>query len=540
MTYTKFDRQLVANLLAAALMSTSVTMAQPASTGGQQEPDPRLDPKRIQFEGEELPFSLTEAVVRALDNNLDIKIVSKDVEINDEGIKSAEGIYDPVLGAVASTGRQENETAFSGAPGQGTASTFETDVESETAEVSITQLITTGATISLGYERFESDIQDARRTGTFNPQDSQAAFITLRQPLLKNFGPKVTNLDIRTSKLRRDISVNLYRQEIENRIAQVLIAYWDLVFAIGNLDVQRVSLESALELERVNEVRVRTGASPQSDLYQAQAEAANRRNSVIVGKQEILQAQDTLFTLLNWDNPETEWNRPVVPTDAPDDYDLDLIINDADYVNTGVARRHDLEAARLSLETSELRSDALWWQRLPELNLFGTYGYNGFDDNFGDSFSDISDAEYDDWVIGAEFRYPLLNRSARGQYNQSRLEEEQALLQLENLELTIIAQVRRAARILRTSQESIEASNAQVKAAEETLKSERKRLDVGSSTTFQVLDFQEDLAIAQVNQLNAQTTYQKGLVELYRSSGILLDQIGEDLGVDFVVDYDEP
>src|SRR5690606_13386034 len=130
---------------------------------------------------------------------------------------------------------------------------------------------------------------------------------------------------------------------------------------------------------------------------------------------------------------------------------------------------------------------------------------------------------YSDYTYGVEFRYPLLNRRARGEYATSKAEFEQARVDVDRLELAIVTQVRAATRQVRQAQESIIATEAQVKAAEETLFAEQKRLEVGSSTTFNVLEFQEDLALALVNQVQAQVSYQQGLIELARSRGRLLE-----------------
>ncbi len=505
-----------------------------------QTPDPRLDPQRIEFAGEVLPMSLPEVVVTAFDQNLDIEISVVDVQISREERIAEEGIYDPTFeGSVGYRSLEGENNSFTfnttGTGGTGSTNedgTFVIDQKSEEASASLSQLIPTGATISLGYDRTRTDFQDIR--GDFqplNPEESHRAFVRLRQPLLKNFGPTVTNLGIRTAKLEEQIQKSLFRQEIENQLAAVMSAYWDLVFSIRNLEVQRTSLEAALELERVNQVRVRTGSAPRSDLFQSQAQAAERRNNVIDAKSAILAQQDRLLQLLNWSSPVEDWSRPILPTDQPDSYDLDLQFEDELLVETALQERGDLDATRLSLEIAETTKDALWWQRFPELNAIAEYGLNGLDDGSRDAFDEVSDAEYEDYFVGLEFRYPLGNRTARANYRRSKRQMERTRLNIDRIELAVITQVRSASRAIRTAQESIEASESQVRAAQETLNSERKRLEVGASTTFNVLDFQEDLARARVNSLQARVNYQKGLVELERSRGTLLDSIAEDLNI---------
>lgn len=525
------------------LYAQSVTSSDDSTTKTTTSQDPRLDPQRIRLDGEPVPMSLAEVIMTAFDQNLEVDIQLKDVEIAREQYFAEKGIYDPVLGASVGyrvIDGESNSSAFAASPGTSTTDdgTVIVDQTQEEASVSLSQLVPSGATLSLGVDRTRTDYRDSRSNSlTFDPEESQRAYIRITQPLLKNFGPTVTNLGIRLARIERQIQRSLYKQEVENQIAAVMSAYWDLVFAIRNLDVQRASLEAALELERVNEVRVRTGSAPRSDLFQAQAQVAQRRNNVITAKSQILAAQDRLLSLMNWSDPESQWDNPIDPTDLPDKYDLELKYDDDTVITEALMDRDDLIAARLSVRAAETTKDATWWQRFPELNAIAEYGLTGTDDSVQSAWDEVEAGDYEDWFVGLEFKYPIFNTTPRANYRRAKLQIEQAALGVDRLELAVATQARAATRSVRTAQESIEASEAQVRAAEETLSAERKRLDVGSSTTFNVLDFQEDLAQAQVNQVQSQVNFQKGLIELERSRGTLLDTIAADLGLTF--DFEE-
>jgi outer membrane protein len=90
----------------------------------------------------------------------------------------------------------------------------------------------------------------------------------------------------------------------------------------------------------------------------------------------------------------------------------------------------------------------------------------------------------------------------------------------------ITLEVRQAVRDLRTSRERISATESQVRSSEATLNAETKRLEVGISTSFEVLKFQEDLANAQSQHLRAVTDYNRAAVRLERSAGTLLNTFG--------------
>ena len=61
------------------------------------------------------------------------------------------------------------------------------------------------------------------------------------------------------------------------------------------------------------------------------------------------------------------------------------------------------------------------------------------------------------------------------------------------------------------------------------LKAEQKRYENGMSTSFQVLQIQEDLATARSNAVRAETGYRKALIEFYRATGTLADEIGVEI-----------
>lgn len=538
----------IARLLAASAVAlgtaaiagaqTTTTTANDTTTSPTRQTTSPLDPRRIQFEGNPVNFSLADVVIATFRRNLDIEISNIDARIAEDIYRGAQGIYDPTLSAAVRQTRVEGEQNSLSAVGSTSSNDpFVIDQTTDSYNVGLTQLLPTGATVGIGFDRAQTRFDDQRRDLLpYSPEEDQRAFVSLRQPLLKNFGPTVTNSRIRTSRLERNINDRLYEQEIENRLAETMRAYWDLVFAIGNLDVQTTALEAALELERVNSARVDAGSSPRSDLFQAQARVANRRNLVIDAKRNILDAQDRLLRLMNWYQPmDDEWNRPIVPTDTPLGYDLERSFEDQSLIADALANRADLVAIDTAIEVARINKDVAWWQRFPQLDLVGEYGLNGMDNDRSDAFDEITDSRYEDYFYGLEFRYPILNRSARADYRAAKKRIDRAGVQKQRLELAITTDVRFATRNIRSAQEAIEASDAEVRAAQETLGSERSRLDVGASTTFNVLSFQEDLAVAQVNQLQARVNYQKGLVELERSRGLLIESLGQNLGLVFGV-----
>lgn len=520
-------------VLRLAAVALVLAVAPGASTASERPADPLLaaDPREILpapvlevpgLEGEPIAMSLREVVLTTIAQNLDIQIVLRDRAVAAEQVLREFGIYDPELGASVTRQRVDRQNR------NFDAVTYQNIT---TTEASISQRTPFGTRLSV--TATDERTRDLNDTGMFgiesavNPSYDSSIGVRATQPLLKNFGPLVNNAQIRISRRRLDQANLRYAEEVQNRLAEVMSAYWNLDFAIRNLQVQRQAQESADEFLRITRRRVDVGALPRLSLLQAEAQAAARETFVADAEAQVIDAQDRLLELMNWGTTDwrTGWNRPIVPTDIPsytDELDLD------DVVIAEAARENRLDFLRdqIELEVSGINRDVSRRQRLPELNAFGGYTFSGLEDDRGDSWQTTADGTYTGYHYGLELRYPLLNREARAAYRQALEQVDKAVLQLESRELQIIRDVRASTRRLRTSLRQIESTSRQVEFDVEKLSQELRRLDVGDRTVFDVLEFQEDLAASRASQARAVADYQIGLVELARASGVLLELQG--------------
>jgi outer membrane protein TolC len=84
------------------------------------------------------------------------------------------------------------------------------------------------------------------------------------------------------------------------------------------------------------------------------------------------------------------------------------------------------------------------------------------------------------------------------------------------LEQSIIEEVRRTIRRARTDRKRIEATRVARRLAEQRLDSQEKKLEVGLSTSRDVLEDQESVANALSNEVQALVDYNKSLAQLGR------------------------
>jgi outer membrane protein TolC len=182
-------------------------------------------------------------------------------------------------------------------------------------------------------------------------------------------------------------------------------------------------------------------------------------------------------------------------------------------------------------------------QKLPRLDVTARYGYNGIggdvhDPSTGaliasggasDAIRQLKDRDFDGWRIQLDFAYPLQNRTARARYAIADVSLEQGKTQMTQLQETVRTEVRRAVRGVRTAAQEIESATASTGLAEKNLDAERKRYENGLSTSFQVLQIQEDLTAARSRQVAAIAGYRRAVAEYYRATGRLLEAEGVEL-----------
>ncbi len=466
----------------------------------------------------ELRLSLREAVLLAVKNNLDIAIAGYDPKVKFEGISIAKAAFDPTFSLTLDANRTVTPT-FNRLQGAEVSI-----IENRDVNTSLAQRLPFGAnyTLSMTNNRFDTNSAFAQPPDGLNPSYKTFLTFALTQDLLKNFGVDVNTAPIKIARNNQSISVTQFRQQANQVITNVHTTYWALVFAIENLEVQQHSLRLARELEDLNRARVRAGVAAPVEVTQAEAQAAARVQDVILAEKAVKDAEDQLKLIINFSDGERIWARTVLPADTPP-FDVVSMNTDAS-IEEALEKRPDYVAAKLTLKNSDLNLRVTRNQLLPSLQFQGNVGLNGLNDSAGSDLDRLTSGDFTQWSAALVLSYPLGNRSARSAFIQAKLGHDQAGTSLLNLKRQIISQVREAVRRIEADVRRVEATRAARALAEEQLRVEQKRLEAGVTTTFNVLSFQRDLAVAQASEIQAITTYNQDLANLELQKGTILEK----------------
>ncbi len=476
------------------------------------------------------PYEITldNVIAATLQNNLNLKIVEFDKEIADEGLKAEYGIFDPTLfmSYERSESERKNLSGFNLSTITG-GSAYETpEVTHETQKkfvTSLAQLLPTGAVLEIMYNisRYQTNNDSSL---SINPYYQSGAGVKLRQPLLKDGGIFITKSGIMIARVNKQISRDAFRNSVIDILSRAIRVYWDLVYAIENYNVQKISLTQAQDLLRINKVKYEAGVLPATHVLQAEAQVASRKDQLLLAEKTIFDVSDALKNIMNISRNTEQWQYTLIPGNELD-YEKQTIDEQKAYVDA-LMFRPDYNELKKQKEILEIQKRVAKNQKLPELDLYGSYGFTGTEHDISSSTDELETLDYNNWAVGIELSYPILNIRARHEFNKATLQVEQTQTALENLEQNIRLQVRNAVRQVRTNLNRIPITKTRVDFEQAKLRDELKRYEVGVATIQDVLQFQTDLATARALHYRAIADYLQSLVTLYEATGTLLREYG--------------
>lgn len=473
-----------------------------------------------------LPLTLQESVYRALRNNLQIHAESLNPVQNSMDIEIEKAFFDPIFRTQYSqSGYQHNERII-WSPGGAQLNRDRFDE----FHSSISKRFFTGTELSLNYLDQRAQNYLFRENSEYTTQ----MYLQLNQPLLEGFGRDSTMYGVYVSRTNRDISMKAFERFVMGIIHDVELAYWDLILARRRIDIQYRNQRLAEDLLARDRQRVEVGMLPSYELLETESQLALRKENVLRAENAAEDVNDRLKTLMNMlylhvNTPDMK----IVPvqeiTRSP------VSVSATESVDTALHLRPDLKQAHLNIERVKLRMAYVKDGILPSLNLFGSAGLHGFGQNNSNAHDDLMQEETYDWRVGVVFEVPFGAREGRYQYKKAVAQQQQALTRLMVLEQEIMKEIRESVREVQTDEKRISTTESGRKFAEERLKVEQELYEQGMSTTHDILDYQDQLAQSELEQLNALVDYWKSLSDLRYSEGSTL----REFGIEFMEDFEQ-
>ena len=505
------------------------------------------------------PLSLREALSMALENNKDIEVARENVRIAEFDLRGAQGLYDPRLSTQAFYERIESPISSFLAGGQN-GSTI-------TSDYTGTMRLEGQAPVLGG--NYHLDFSSVRLTTNnqftaLNPQFPSALSFSYTQPLLRGLKIDASRRQIQIARKNLSLTDAQFRQRAIDTITNVQRAYWDLVFALRSLQVQRDAVSVARTQLEHNKRLVNEGQLAPIDVVAAEAQISTYEQRVFTALEEVSRSENNLKNMIAQDQKAQLWGESIVPTDPVDLAVPDIQLPDA--LKTAMENRPELQQSNVLKAINEIDQRFFKDQTKPAVDLIGTYGINGLAGSvssnivnpltqtsllqrqridelsvlagldplpvippqqfspdllggYGQSLQNLLANRYGTAKVGVQISLPLRNRTAEANLGKSLVEGERIGTQREQLEQTIQVDVRNALQSMRSAESRLRAASAARAANEQQFASEQRKLDAGQSTTFLVLERQTALTEARGLELKAQTDLNKSIADLQRATG---------------------
>ena len=467
-------------------------------------------------------MSLQNCIQQALQHNLDVQIQRYNPEIALYNLRASYGGYDPLLSLSAThtyTSQQATVLPNGIVAPSGTfkVNNFQSGLSGE--------LPLTG----LQYD-FTSELVEQHQLG-FNtndlpvttPSSSGNIGVKLTQPLLKNLWIDNTRLTIQVDKNRLGYNEQGFKEQVITSMTSVETAYYELIFALENLKVQQEALDlSQTQLDQ-DKQRLQIGTVALLSVQQDQSQVAQNQANVITAQGTLETDQNALKNLIT-DNYSSWHDTDIQPSET---LTAPLVLFDLqDSWSRGMTERPDLIQYRLNVEQAGIQLKFDRNQLFPELDVIGTYGWNGYGAVFNGTFAEIGRGNLPYYSVEGSLSMPLANRDARNTFKSQKVTLQQAVLQLKQYEQSVLVGIDNAVKTAQTDYESVDATRQARIYAEAALDASEKTYAVGKSTTFEVLTYQNNLTTARGQEIRALANYEQALANLYAAEGSTLDRLG--------------
>lgn len=522
-----------------------------------QKPLPELSRVGVDMDRQRA-LSLREALTLALANNKDIEVARQNVRISEFDLKSAQGSYDPRLSSTSYYERVKSPISSflsGGSNGAVTQSDYTGTARLE------------GLTPAFG-GNYHLDFSSVRLTSNnqftaLNPQYPTALTFTYTQPLFRGLRFDSNRRLIEIAKKNLSLTDAQFRQRAIETITSVQRAYWDLLFALRNLQVQREAVRDAHTQLEHNKRLVAEGSLAPIDVVAAEAQVAGFEQALFSSLEEVSRTENNLKNLIAENHQSDLWNLSIVPTDSVDLVTPEISLPDA--MKAAMDNRPELQQSAVAREINQIDQKYFREQTKPQIDLVGTYGMvglagatsgganpftsssaqlrdavnrlllnSGFDrlpdppvqtispdllGGYNQSLQNLLANRFNNYRVGVQINLPLRNRTAQAQLGRSLVEGERLATQREQLQQSIQVEVRNALQLVRSAEARLHSAVIQRQASEQQYQSEQRKLDAGQSTVFLVLERQTALTTARGNELRAQTDLNKAIADLQRATG---------------------
>jgi outer membrane protein len=344
--------------------------------------------------------------------------------------------------------------------------------------------------LSMEYNKLQQDAYTRLRAPTFLALDGRVAQFTVTQPLFR--GGK-TVADTNAAKANIQAQRALLMDTEQTVLLNTVTSYADLIRDRGIVDVRRNNVRVLNEQLTATRERFRVGELTVTDVSQAEARLEQARADLVLAEANV-RITEAAYQRVVGQRPGTLGDLPLVGA-IPGSEDESIALA-MDAGPRAVSAQHRIAAAGYGVNSAV-------GDLLPQINLVGVI----------QSQSDVTTPTDQFYTYGVRVQATVPIFQNGSEWSRIRSAKElvgQRRNELDSARRLAAEAVIRAWRNLEAARSRVVSFSAQVKANETALNGVRQEQLVGSRTTLDVLNAEQELLNSQVNLITARHDVQVG------------------------------
>nr|MBA3819757.1 TolC family protein [Deltaproteobacteria bacterium] len=344
----------------------------------------------------------------------------------------------------------------------------------------------------------------------------------ITQPLLRGRGRWLYEANERRATISRDSVVLGRRVAAIAAVQTVVSAYWDLVLAERQVAITQASLDLARERLRITQIGNQGGKVPRSEIPAVQQIIATREEDVLNGELAVLERSIELRRAVGLAIGEGELALRVGSDLATRDttWDLGQLTERAFTASpelAQLAKQDQLAKLEISITENGL---------LPQLDAALSGGPTGQDGNFGAAGENLATFKTLSISGSLTLQHSFGQENVRGLAREQRENRKKLQVTTFDVRAQIAQTMARAVAQLELARRRVALSERAIELANENIKVESDRFNLGKATNFDVLNRQEELREAELRRAQAMIDWHKAETVVQALTGDILPTYG--------------
>ena len=319
---------------------------------------------------QELPLTLSEAIQHTLASNPDLAAARIVLDQAAQDAVAATGPFEPQLSLQTSFLHQE--VPVSSLIGGSASGSLQQQNFVFGPQLS-------GVVAGSG-TRYQASFSSRRMTTdnsftTLNPQFPSDLSFNITQPLLRGRELDDPRRQLELARQNETLTDAQFRQRVMDVTLQTELAYWDLTFSEGNLEVQREGVALARDQVASNQRLVAQGLGAPVDVLEAQTQVAVLEQNLYAAQTTLTRTENRLKALMLPNRSSPIWTSALRPTTPPVVDESTESLDEA--VRQAIAIRPELAQAAIAATANETNQRFFADQRKPQIDLVGAYTSSG-------------------------------------------------------------------------------------------------------------------------------------------------------------------